>query len=206
MSPTDEQIALAAAAYDETWRQRPNITVKNFAEARKDSMRAALKAVLPPPKDHPMSEEALVKRLKELQKAVATLKGDELWIDDNSPWRIMLEDDGRHKAVAEQHPESAPDDGEWADGKAICEIVNNAIKIASAIDTILAALSQTAREGMVLVPREPGIDQKQALLEGLYFDKFGQTKFNPEAAYNMLIETASFPAAPVHQKDERDHD
>jgi hypothetical protein len=45
MSPTDEQVDQAIAAFDENWRKRPDITVKNFAAARRDAVRAALEAV-----------------------------------------------------------------------------------------------------------------------------------------------------------------
>lgn len=46
MTPTDEQVTRAITAFDETWRKRPDITVKNFHEARRDSMRAALTTLL----------------------------------------------------------------------------------------------------------------------------------------------------------------
>lgn len=45
MEPTDEQIDRAIEAFDQNWRKRPDITVKNFAAARRDAMRAALQAV-----------------------------------------------------------------------------------------------------------------------------------------------------------------
>ena len=67
-----------------------------------------------------------------LKKAVAALQGDQLWLDNNRPWRIMLTSGRFHRAVAEQHQESAPGDGEWTDGAAICAIVNEAIKLVRA--------------------------------------------------------------------------
>lgn len=66
-------------------------------------------------------------RVNELAEAVKRLNASELYLDDNSPWRIMLTREGSHLAVAEQHPEAAFGDGEWQDGKAICDIVNAAM-------------------------------------------------------------------------------
>lgn len=70
--------------------------------------------------------------MDELAKAVAKLDAQELYLDDNSPWRIMLtRRDGWHQAIAEQYDEErgAHGDGQWGDGRAICEIVNAAIKL-----------------------------------------------------------------------------
>ena len=55
MIPSDEQVDQAIAAFDDTWRKRPDITVKNFEEARRDAMRSALQAALNPkerPREH----------------------------------------------------------------------------------------------------------------------------------------------------------
>lgn len=73
--------------------------------------------------------------MDELKKAVEKLNASELYLDDNSPWRIMLtRRDGWHQAIAEQYDEErgAFGDGQWGDGKAICEIVNAAIRLAKA--------------------------------------------------------------------------
>lgn len=73
-----------------------------------------------------------VEDLNRLAKAVEALNGSQLWLDDNSPWRIMLKRGRFNAAVAEAHPESAPGDGEWNDGASICAIVNEAIKLIAA--------------------------------------------------------------------------
>ena len=74
-----------------------------------------------------------IKRLKaeigQLKAAAGHLNGAELWLDNNRPWRIMLTRGNLNFAVAEQHSESVIGDGEWADGKAICDIVNAVLKL-----------------------------------------------------------------------------
>ncbi|HZH10601.1 MAG TPA: DUF551 domain-containing protein [Microvirga sp.] len=151
MTPTDEQVERAIAAFDDTWRKRPDITVKNFHDARRDAMRAALRTVTvsPPPLSPSLLGQnmtELVKRLIELREKARALSASEFWLDNNHPWRIMATRGGSHYAVAEQHPESAPGDGEWRDGKTICDALNELLAIRTEINTIIAALSTPGGE------------------------------------------------------------
>jgi len=88
----------------------------------------------------------LVKRLIELREKARALSASEFWLDNNHPWRIMATRGGSHYAVAEQHPESAPGDGEWRDGKTICDALNELLAIRTEINTIIAALSTPGGE------------------------------------------------------------
>jgi hypothetical protein len=96
-----------------------------------------------------------------LKRVVEAFDGDELWLDDNRPWRIMLTKGRFHSAVAEQHPETAMGDGEWKDGKAICNIVNAAIAlVAEPSSETLSANTATASAASEVNPIKSPLTRK----------------------------------------------
>ncbi len=143
MIPSEEQVDRAIAAFDETWRKRPDITVKNFEEARRDAMRSALGSLV---KGTRMNE--LVERLEELRTQATP-----------GPWKPDVQEGVRGHCILAQIWDSegfslaiidTKDEASVANANAalITTLVNN-------LDTIIAALRE---RDMVRVPSRAASD------------------------------------------------